>query len=44
MMEELVEDAKEGTAVNLKSWLFGINANDMTRMLTNKRYSMSWTA
>ena len=37
MMEELVEDAKQGKAVNLKSWLLGITSNNMTRMLTNKR-------
>lgn len=38
MMKGMVEDAKRGSIVNLKSWLLGITCNNMTRMLTNKRY------
>ena len=39
MMKLLLEmSCHEGTIINLKVWLFGVTANNMTRMLVNKRF------
>lgn len=38
MMQVLVDESRRGEAINLKSWLHGVNDNIMTRMLMNKRY------
>lgn len=38
MKDLLTRYAVKGDAVNLKEKLFGVAANNMTRMLTNKRY------
>lgn len=39
MMKDLLTNyAAKGDTVNLKEKLFGVAANNMTRMLTNKRY------
>jgi len=37
MMRVLVEDVHSGNTINLKSWLTGVTANNMTMMLTNNR-------
>ena len=37
MMAILVEQSAKGEAINIKSWLFEVNANVMTKMLVNKR-------
>lgn len=42
MLRDLVEDTRNGkNAINLKSWLTGATANNMTMMLTNNRYPSS---
>jgi hypothetical protein len=39
MMKLLLEMSSNGdTVVNLKLWLYGVTANNMTRMLVNKRF------
>ena len=39
MMKLLLEmSCNEGTVINLKVWLFGVTANNLTRMLVNKRF------
>lgn len=37
MMKVLLEAAQTGDAVNLQSWSTGVTANNITRMLINKR-------
>lgn len=37
MMAILLETSQKGEAVNVKSWLYEVAANVMTRMLINKR-------
>ena len=37
MMQSLLEESKKGDAIDLKSWLYSVNANNMTRMLIKKR-------
>ena len=37
MMAILVEQSAKGEAINVKSWLFEVNGNVMTKMLVNKR-------
>ena len=39
MMKLLLEKSCNGdNAINLRVWLYGVNANNMTRMLVNKRF------
>jgi cytochrome P450 len=38
MMAILLETSQKGEPVNVKSWLYELSANVMTRMLINKRY------
>ena len=39
MMKLLLEKSCNGdTGINLKVWLYGVTANNMTRMLVNKRF------
>lgn len=38
MLHSLLEESRIGNAVNLKLKLYGVAANTMTRMLTNKRF------
>ncbi|KAG0599533.1 hypothetical protein M758_12G159400 [Ceratodon purpureus] len=38
MLAILLETSEKGEAVNVKSWLYEVSANVMTRMLINKRY------
>jgi hypothetical protein len=33
----VLEEYRKGDAIDLKSWLYGVNANNMTRMLIKKR-------
>lgn len=43
MMKDLLTNyAAKGDTVNLKDKLFGVAANNMTRMLTNKRYLQNY--
>jgi hypothetical protein len=37
MMQALLEESRKGDAIDLKSWLYGANANNMTRMFIKKR-------
>lgn len=37
MLKLLTEESAKGEAINLKSWLYDLSANVMTRMLFNKR-------
>lgn len=38
MMKLLLQSSKQDPDVNLKTWLYGVASNNMTRMLVNKRY------
>lgn len=38
MMKALLQPSQTGDAVDLQSWSTGVTANNMTRMLINKRY------
>ena len=38
MLRSLLEESRSGNAVNLRLKLYGVAANNMTRMLTNKRF------
>lgn len=42
MKDLLINYAVKGDAVNLKDKLFGVAANNMTRMLTHKRYLLNY--
>lgn len=37
MMQSLLEKSRKGDAIDLKSCLYGVNANNMTRMLIKQR-------
>lgn len=37
MMKLLLQSSKQDADVNMKSWLYGVASNQMTRMLVNKR-------
>jgi hypothetical protein len=41
MLTVLEQQADKGRAINMKSWLFELSANVMTRMLINKRFANS---
>lgn len=37
MIHVLLDDSRKGNPVNLRSWLFGVTCNNMTRMILDKR-------